>query len=292
MSSCSSGTSSSSDKEPLHLMQFETKRDQKINDYWFNGKAEITSYNLVQARYGELREGEAVTIFVSEPFSPNKMTKADQAYSDNVSVLKCNFTKRFNTGIYPYSLMSSTFFPFEHAQYSPKVSMSMQEWCGHVYMEMQNKKDFQLTIHSYFEGETAQLSMKKAALEDDFWSKIRLNPSAIEEGNFKVIPSFFYIRLMHKEPKAYACSISKKEDGEFEILHLTYPELKRSLSIRYQKAFPHAIESWKESYPDGFGPNAAILETSGTKIKSIRSDYWNRHDNADLGMRKELGLKL
>jgi hypothetical protein len=30
--------------------------------YWFNGEAELSSFQLTQARYGELREGKAVMI--------------------------------------------------------------------------------------------------------------------------------------------------------------------------------------------------------------------------------------
>ena len=41
---------------------------QEFKKYWFSGKAEITSYQLSQLRYGELREGTAVTIFVTEDF--------------------------------------------------------------------------------------------------------------------------------------------------------------------------------------------------------------------------------
>ena len=36
---------------------------EEFNAYWYAGKAEITSYSLQQARYGELRDGHAVLIF-------------------------------------------------------------------------------------------------------------------------------------------------------------------------------------------------------------------------------------
>ncbi len=39
---------------------------QDFNDYWYDGKAEITSYKLEQARYGELHEGYVVLVFVTE----------------------------------------------------------------------------------------------------------------------------------------------------------------------------------------------------------------------------------
>ena len=43
----------------------QTKYDT-FNAYWYTGLAEITSYSLEQARYGEIHKGSAVLIFVSE----------------------------------------------------------------------------------------------------------------------------------------------------------------------------------------------------------------------------------
>ena len=34
----------------------------EVKNYWYSGTAEISSYKLTQARYGELREGEAVMV--------------------------------------------------------------------------------------------------------------------------------------------------------------------------------------------------------------------------------------
>ncbi|MGB2691994.1 MAG: septum formation inhibitor Maf, partial [Thermodesulfobacteriota bacterium] len=42
---------------------------EEFKAYWYDGKAEITSYKLEQARYGELHEGYAVMVFVTEDFS-------------------------------------------------------------------------------------------------------------------------------------------------------------------------------------------------------------------------------
>ena len=39
---------------------------QDFKDYWYDGSAEISSYQLYQERYGEMREGTAVMIFVTE----------------------------------------------------------------------------------------------------------------------------------------------------------------------------------------------------------------------------------
>jgi hypothetical protein len=284
--------SSSSNKDNTSHKKFTTKLSSEAKAYWFSGEgAEITSYKLTQARYGELREGEAVTVFVSEPFSPSKNTKADGNYPDNVSVLKCNFTKRFDTGIYPYTMMNSTFFPFENYEHSLKISTTVAEWCGHVYMELRNKKKFEVENHSYFEGESFEKELPKNLLEDDLWSKIRLNPDAIPTGKLKMIPSFFYLRLLHKEVKAYDCEVTLRKDTN-TVLTVNYPSLNRSLSIEFEAHFPFKILSWTETYPDGFGSNAKVLETKGVMIKTIRSKYWEKHSNSDHDFRKELGLKM
>ena len=50
-----------------------------------------------------------VLIFVTEDFSASKQVKLDRPEkvpSDAVKVLKLNATRKFNTGIYPYSILS------------------------------------------------------------------------------------------------------------------------------------------------------------------------------------------
>ena len=51
---------------------------QEFKDYWYAGKAEISSYKLEQARYGELRDGTAALILVTEDFLPELQVKADR----------------------------------------------------------------------------------------------------------------------------------------------------------------------------------------------------------------------
>jgi len=85
---------------------------QEFKDYWYAGEAEITSYELEQARYGEIRNGHAVLIYVTEDFLPVEQVKADTRNPENISVLKLNATKKFNTGIYhiPLCKVPSTLF--------------------------------------------------------------------------------------------------------------------------------------------------------------------------------------
>jgi hypothetical protein len=260
--------------------------------YWYNNEAEISSYNLTQARYGETHEGKAVFVFVTEPFSSNKMSKVDNPTKNDVSVLKLNSTKKFNTGIYPYSMMTSTFFPFENGEHSIKITSSSQEWCGHTYMELQNKKQFEVQIASYFEDESEEkITLSKEVLEDDIWTMIRLAPNKLPTGDVKMIPSFFYLRLLHKDLKAYSCTADNVVEGDSARYVINYPDLDRTLSIHYESAFPYKILYWTETYLSGFGNNKKELTTTATRIKTIKSDYWNKNSKLDKDLRVKLGLE-
>ncbi|MCA9563537.1 MAG: hypothetical protein KC561_08610, partial [Myxococcales bacterium] len=79
-----------------------------FDTYWYQGLAELNRYSLQQSRYGEIHEGEAVLIFVTEDFDTELQVKWDHGNRDNVvSVLKTNAYRRFYTGLYPYTMMTS-----------------------------------------------------------------------------------------------------------------------------------------------------------------------------------------
>lgn len=259
--------------------------------YWYGGEAEITSFALEQERYGELREGEAVLIFVTEPFLPGAQVKADRDHRDNVPVLKLNATKKFLTGIYPYSIMGSTFFPVHGNGHALKSSLSVQEWCGHVYSQINNREKFEFTSHSYFEGEADQeILMEKAHLESELWTRIRIDPKGLPLGSLEVIPSLEYLRLYHKEPKAYGAEATLSQEGAVATYTLSYPDLGRKLGIRFSMDFPHTIVGWWEESPWGSGETAKTLTSRATMIKTLKTAYWKQHANSDLGLRDSLGL--
>ncbi|SDR74482.1 septum formation inhibitor Maf [Gramella sp. MAR_2010_147] len=269
----------------------ELKLSTEFKDYWYSGEAEITSYDLEQARYGEIREGEAVLIYVTEDFLPDEQVKANTKNEENISVLKLNATKNFITGIYPYSVMQSSFYPLNGEEHALKVSTSIQEWCGQVYMQLNNRKNFNLTSHSYFAGEADQeIEIEKIPLENEIWNRLRIEHDKLPTGEFKMLPSFEYLRFSHQPVKAYSASGEYFTTDEFNVYQLTYPELKRELKIYYSRTFPFTIEKWEESYPSGFGENAQVLTTKAIKKQRLKSDYWNKNSNKDLPLRQKLDL--
>lgn len=293
---------SCSEKEPL-TNQKEAPKQQKVESapkkplseafktYWYAGEAEITSYKLQQARYGETRDGEAVLIYVTEPFLPGVQVKADASHSDNVPVLKLNTTKNYLTGIYPYSIMTSTFYPVYDNQHAIKVAFSSQEWCGQVYAQLNNREQFDVMSHSYFESEADQdLYLDKTILENEIWNKIRIDPANLPVGDFNVIPSLEYIRLSHKELKAYNASLALTDTEGISTYEINYPELKRMLKINFSTEFPYAIQGWSETATSGFGENAKQMTSTATKMKTLKTPYWQQNGNKDLSLRDSLSL--
>jgi hypothetical protein len=259
--------------------------------YWFSGEAELSSFQLIQARYGELRKGKAVMIFVTEPFSTTKLVKVDQPTDKDVPVLKLNFTKNFVTGIYPYSMMTSSFLPVYENQNALKITTSIQEWCGQVFVQLENRNAFDIQSHSYFESEGEQkLTLPKEHLEDEIWSLIRIAPERLPIGEMKMLPSFFYLRMMYQKIKYQNVIASKKKQKNGTSCYtLDYKKLNRKLKIYFENKFPYRIVKFEESYPDGV-KKQQILTSTGILISNTKSPYWKKNRVIDEPLRKEMGL--
>ncbi len=270
------------------LVKPATKLSQEFKDYWYAGEAEITSYKLEQARYGEMRDGTAVLVFVTEDFLPEAQVKADNYSESNIPVLKLNATKKFNTGIYPYSIMQSIFYPVANNEHAIKVTASVQEWCGHVYTQINNRDNFEVMSHSYFQSEADQsFNIEKTWTENELWTKLRIDPKSLPTGELNIIPSLEFTRLRHKDIKAYS-AFANLDNGTYTV---TYPELERTLKINFNPEFPYEISGWKETTVSGYGSSAKTLTTKATKLESIKSAYWSKNNNADEGLRKTLKLQ-
>jgi len=273
--------SAKSEKLPTRELSADFK------EYWFAGEAEITSYKLDQSRYGEQRDGTAVLIFVTEDFLPEAQVKADEKKDSNIPVLKLNAVKKFNTGIYPYSIMQSTFYPLEGNSHALKISASIQEWCGHVYTQLNNRKNFEITSHSYFDGEADQnLKLDQNWLENEVWTQLRINPDSLPTGKLQMIPSLEFLRMAHIEIKAYPAVAEFYQDDSLSVYKIHYPELQRELKIYYHLIFPFNIEKWEETIQK----NGESFTTTATKMERIKSAYWNKNSNKDLPLRENLNL--
>ncbi len=271
------------DSKPINPTGNIRNLSQQWKDYWYSGEAEITSFSLQQARYGEIREGNAVLIYVTEDFLPEKQVKADRQNDKNIPVLKLNATKNFVTGIYPYSIMTSTFSPVKYDDHAIKIAQSMQEWCGITSMQLNNRNSYEVQVHSYFENRADKtFTLPKVTLENELWNQIRFNPADLPIGDFEIIPDFSFSAMKHVDLKPYKVTAVVLDDR----YTITYLEINRELTIFFTKEFPHTITGWEESYDDG----GKLMITKATKLKTVRTPYWEKNSNSDTTLRNELQL--
>jgi hypothetical protein len=291
--SCMAQTSQKKDPPPANQQPFSLS--SQFKNLWSDGKAELTTYHLKQARYGQIHNGYAVTIFVTEDFSKQKEVKLDDwkiAGDDRLPVLKLNLIKKFNTGIYSYSLMESVFSPMDLNQYphAVKVTASLQDWCGMLFSQLNQRLGKNtIQVNSYFESEGDQhASYDTCLLEDELWNLVRMGPRQLPTGNHKVLPGQLYCRFTLKGaegPLDANLSLSKK--GDTMLYKIEYPKEKHTLVIHFLNIFPYRITGWEETFP---GFDGKLSTTVATIDKTMRIDYWNHHFNPDLPLRDSLGL--
>ena len=273
------------------ISTIDTKKNNQFNDYWYAGKAEIKTYNLTQSRYGELHKGMATVIFVTEPFLKKKGVKPDSYKENQIPVLKMNLLKKFGTGIYPYSMMLSTFTPLKESQGMTKASASGQEWCGHIFSQMNKRKEhYDVVSYSYFEEEgDTKFTLPTIFTEDEIWSRIRIDFKKLPVGNIDIIPGLYYTRLEQHKHKVEKAKTTLKVGNETSIYTLTYPERERTLAITFNTTFPHEIVKWEETYADKRAPNKR-LTTTAILNKTKKIDYWNYNAAKHENIRRELGV--
>lgn len=262
--------------------------------YWFQGKAEISSFDLTQYRYGEPREGEAVLIFVTEDFSRKKQVKLDDpeaSSSDKISVLKMNQTRNFVTGIYPYHMMLSAFTPTLEPSQGLKFTASTQEWCGHTFtqLNLKSKDSYNGKIFSYFEKEGDDSFSFNGMAEDDLWNLIRIDPRQIPTGSVQMLPSLFHQRFSHQEFKTEEAFIRVLDlSAGRSQMEVAYASGSRVLRVDFEKGFPFQIMGWEEILTKSDGTKEITKATrKGLKIV----DYWTKNKVEDEFLRKELNLR-
>ena len=274
--------------------------------FWGDGKAELSGYDLVFRRYGELREGVAVTIFVTETFSNSLRVKSDPGKhpkSDEFPVMKLNLVEDFSTGIYDYNLMTSSFVALtpvngRSAGSLTKVSFSSQEWCGNVYAQLlfDAAGQSRLTSHSYFDDEGDQsrtISVPAEVLSGDailLWAR-GLSAPWLAPGERRTVPlvrSLETARLEHRHvemlratlSRAAAPSRSSVPAGAFEVeSNRVEIEGGPAWTISVEAAWPHRIIEWETSE----GQKASLLG-------SDRLQYWKLNAPGGESALSKLGL--
>ncbi len=122
---------------------------------WDDGKAELNAYDATYRRYGVLRPFTAYHIVVKEDFSRRQLVKADPGHdpADLVAVLKLNQVFNFQTGIYSYHQMASTFYDRTSMDLL-KFTLTSNEWCGNTFKEYTRRNgEASLHVHAYWDNQ-------------------------------------------------------------------------------------------------------------------------------------------
>lgn len=254
--------------------------------YWYSGQAEVSKYELEQYRYRDVHEGELVTIFVTEDFLTDKQVKNDNYTSKHsVPILKLNALRRFTTGIYDYSMMTSVFTRADGSS-TEKITLSSQDWCGQSFVQVNKKGDkkYQIQLRSYFESEgDRDFTVSADLLEDEIPNLIRIDPELIPTGEVNILPSLVNLRFSHGQMKAESAQVARKsnQDGS-RVIELTYPGEGRTVSFAYDNSPMRKIQSWNEVQGQ--------RQTKATLSTQINEAYWSKNAASDLPMRTKLGL--
>jgi hypothetical protein len=269
-------------------------------DHWGDGRAEIDAYTLTQPRYGELRHGTAVLVYVTETFTQGQRVKSDGGHSDEMPVLKLNEVRDFQTGIYDYNVMTSTFVVLDGSLplgIPTKVSMGAQEWCGNVYEQLLFWPDrLERTLHSYFDGEGDReetMQIPAGAVDADALPIFvrGLAGDLVPPGGAKTVPVLDRVldsRFQHEPPRFRTTTITRSAGtetveaplGRFQVQRY---EVSAEETMRFyvEVAPPHRLIGWTRS--DG---EAAWIRGSA------RTSYWKENQEGDEAMLLDLGLSV
>ncbi len=281
----------------------------RFGDWWHDGKAELNGYRYRVQRYGHVRSGRAVAIFVTEPFSRTRHVKLDdpgRTPGDAVEVLKLNLMRDFQTGIYDYHTMLSVF--ADAAGFTPlKVAFTSSEWCGQVNEEVHAGPRGRSLLHrvaSYFEGESTQQPLPMPAggvQEDELFIALRgLRGEFLRAGGSRVVPflaSAFHRRLAHAPAvwqratitRSAAPAVVEVPAGRFECdAYEIRPTDGRVGRIEIERAWPHRLVRWSWRPAPGASGLGGTDEAELTG--STRLDYWRTHDPGDERLLTQLGL--
>ena len=271
--------------------------------FWGDGKAEISTYQIKMSRYNELRDGYAVLIYVTEDMNRKTRIKVESdrvPVEDRLPVLKLNHIIKFTTGIYDYSVMTSVFSSVESEFGRPplkpmKISLTSQEWCGHVFMmAIPHARNLDFTLHSYFEREGDQQRTLRipdnAIYEDNLWIWVReLKGEVMAAGQkqeVSILPSMWHARSKHVRVEFQKGWIAKEEGQPIPFEDRARPTWKwswnvagKTMTVWVEREYPHRILRWESSQGE-----------SGKIVKSVRLPYWQLNQSDKIFYRKELGI--
>lgn len=265
---------------------------------WSDGRGEVSSYEIVEERYGAPRAGTAVLVFAAEELSRHTHVKVESdrvPVSDRMYVIKLNHLRRFSTGIYDYATMTTVFsVAGSHLGHHPfqavRTVHSTQEWCGQVFHRLDLESDgWHEELRSYFESEADGNRVHPAQgtdLEDNLWIWIReLGGPVLAPGasvRLELYPALWELRKSHTPFAAVSVEVRKGTarpyvlaDGSEVLAHpWSWTIGGRALTVYVEVEGARRILGWEDSR-GGWG----------RLVRSERRVYWQEHDRDDDSLR-------
>jgi hypothetical protein len=250
--------------------------------YWGDGKAEFSTYDAQQVRYGQPRPSEVLHILVREPFSNREVVKAEPGSAGgSYPVIKLNQILRIPTGVYVYQQMHSAFWRADSGRLV-KATLTSNDSCGNTYKEFRALAGLLAWVgagwryewRTYWEGMSAGNETvrggKDAIFYDELPVRVRTIDFAKGSGEFVV-------------PLAPTIIRSKKDDVKFSPATVKWVAGAQTIDVEVAHAAgtdrftletkaPHLLREWQQA--DG----------GRLKLrKSLKLDYWNHNKLGDEG---------
>lgn len=256
-------------------------------EYWGDGKAEVSSYEVEIPRYDIQRSGYDALIFVTEDFDSRRQVKTDSKQASTVPVLKLNHVRRFQTGVYDYAMMLSVFYPVNVLLKSElvaplKSTLAVTEWCGNYFEQLNRQGSVVTRLHrSYFESEgdgQESIGYSRGTLfEDDLLIRIRELTQPFSAGTYPIITSSFYGRLQQFIPARTSARVERSvmpaQDtvfGKHSVIRYRIQIDERSFTADVLDAEGRQVLRWQRT----FKIDTTEYVERARLLKTERMPYW------------------
>jgi hypothetical protein len=272
-------------------------------EWWGDGRAELSGYRMRVTRYGAPREAELALIYVTEPHDRRTWIKDDDVGAPHrVEVLKLNQMVEFLTGIYPYSVMTSTFAPVEpfgDERFQPvRIVHQVQEWCGAysrlIWPGPERFRSLRLSYFAHGGERIREVDAPPGTLyEDALLVQLReLDGPFAGGGDWEgmLVPELWRLRTGHRGTDPVPATIRRGDAERTLAGGETVPVTRFTLEAEgtsgtYLRVFdvergaPRRVLAWTTST----GEEAELLATE-------RLPYWELNRPGDESYREALGL--
>ncbi len=275
---------------------------KEFYDTWSDGRGEVNTYELVEERYGQPREGHAVLVYAAEELDRNTYVKVESGrtpQNERMFVVKLNKLLRFPTGLYDYATMTTVFSVADshlghHPFQAARVSHTTQEWCGQVYHRLDLTEDgWEEELRSYFESEADMdrvIPARETDLEDNLFVWVReLDGEVLAPGEsreLELYPSLWAVRKSHRPLQSRKATLVKGDAETYEAMGEEFSAYPWSWSYGDRE-----VRVWVEA-----GGEKRVLGWSDSRggearlVHSERLVYWRLNGPEGAPAREPFGL--